>query len=146
MSRDGLHWLPAPAERIMHLRADKTRKDKRGRKHPLGLVTRESAHAPYCFGFAMVLLIARWNRYRIPIAIAVMAPKCKGHQNILFRQMLETVALPSWVPQGIVTADAGCAANKTFKVIEGKGWTYVFAIARSRKCTDGRQVSDLVRH
>jgi hypothetical protein len=51
----------------MHLSADKTRKDKRGRKHPLGLVTRESAHAPYCFGFEMVLLIASWNRYRIPI-------------------------------------------------------------------------------
>ena len=74
-SRDGLHWLPAPADGIMHLSADKTRKDNRGRKHPLGLVTRESAHAPYCFGFAMVLLIASWNRSRIPIAIAVMDPK-----------------------------------------------------------------------
>ena len=146
MSRDVLHWLPAPADGIMHLSADKTRKDKRGRKHPLGLVTRESAHAPYCFGFEMVLLIASWNRYRIPIAIAVMDPKCKGHQNILFRQMLETVELPSWVRQVIVTADAGFATNKTFTVIQGKGWTYVFAIARSRKFSDGRHVSDLVRH
>jgi len=146
MSRDVLHWLPAPADGIMHLSADKTRKDKCGRKHPLGLGTRESAHAPPCFGFAMVLLIASGNRYRMPIAMAVMDPKCKGHQNMLFRHMLETVALPSWVRQVIVTADAGLAANKTFKVIQGKGWTYVIAMARSRKFTDGRYVSDLVRH
>ena len=149
MSRDVLNWLPAPADGVIHLSADKTRKDKRGRKHPLGLVTRESAHSPYHFGFEMVLLIASWNRYRIPIAIATMDPKIKGHQNILFRHMLETVQLPSWVRQVrqvMVTADAGFAANKTFKLIQDKGWTYVFAIARTRKFTNGKYVSDLARH
>ena len=49
MSRDVRNWLPASEDGVMHLRADKTRKDKRGRKHPLGLVTRESAHAPSHF-------------------------------------------------------------------------------------------------
>jgi hypothetical protein len=38
----------------------------------------------------MVVLIASWDRYRIPIDLKVMDPKIKGHQNILFRQMLET--------------------------------------------------------
>lgn len=146
MSRDVLNWLPAPADGVIHLSADKTRKDKRGRKHPLGLVTRESSHSPYNFGFEMVLLIASWNHYRIPIAIAVMDPKVKGHQNILFRQMLETVHLPSWVRQVIVAGDAGFAANETFKLIEQKGWTYVFAMARSRKFTNGKYVSDLMRY
>ena len=146
MSWDVLNWLPAPGDGVIHLSADKTRKDKRGRKHPLGLVTRESAHSPYQFGFEMVLLIASWNQYRIPITIAVMDPKVKGHQNILFRHMLETVSLPSWVRQVIVTGDAGFAANPTFKLIENKGWTYVFAPARSRKFTSGKYVSDLVRH
>ena len=28
MSRDVLNWLPAPADGVIHLRADKTRKDK----------------------------------------------------------------------------------------------------------------------
>lgn len=141
MSRDVLNWLPAPAEGVMHLSADKTRKDKCGRTHPLGLVTREGAHAPYHFGFEMVLLIASWNHYRIPIAIAGMDPKVKGHQNILFRHMLETVYLPSWVHQGIVTGDAGFAANKTFQVIDKKGWTYVFAMARKRKFPNGKYVT-----
>lgn len=146
MSRDVLNWLPAPADGVIHLSADKTRKDKRGRKHPLGLVTRESAHSPYRFGFEMVLLIASWSHYRIPITIAVMDPKVKGHQNILFRDMLDTVHLPSWVRQVMITGDAGFAANETFKLIKKKGWTYVFAMPRSRKFTNGKYVSDLMRY
>jgi len=146
MSRDVLNWLPAPADGVIHLSADKTRKDKCGRKHPLGLVTRESKHCPYHFGFEMVLLIASWDHYRIPIRLAVMDPKVKGHQNILFRQMLETLHLPSWVREVIVSGDAGFAANPTLKRIEHKGWTYVFAMARNRKFTNGKSVSDLMRY
>ena len=146
MSRDVLNWLPAPADGVIHLSADKTRKDKRGRQHPLGLVTRESKHSPYQFGFEMVLLIASWDRYRIPIDLKVMDPKIKGHQNILFRQMLETAHLPSWVREVIVSGDAGFAANPTLKLIEEKGWTYVFAMARNRKLTNDKYVSDLMRH
>ena len=146
MSRDVLNWLPAPADGVIHLSVDKTRKDKRGRKHPLGLVNRDSKSSPYHFGFEMVLLIASWDRYRIPICLAVMDPKVKGHQNILFRQMLETVHLPSWVRQVIVSGDAGFAANPTLKLIVKKGWTYVFAMARNRKFTNDKYVSDLMRY
>ena len=103
MSRDVLGWLPAPADGVIHLSADKTRKDKRGRKHPLGLVNRDSAHSPYHFGFEMVLLIASWDHFRIPIRLAVMDPKIKRHQNILLRHMLETVELPSWV-RGVIVS------------------------------------------
>ena len=123
MSRDVLNWLPPPADGVIHLSADKTRKDKRGRKHPLGLVTRDRAHSPYHFGFEMVLLIASWDHYRIPIRMAVMDPQVKGHPNILFRHMLETVELPSWVRHVIVLGDAGFAANPTLKLIGHKGWT-----------------------
>jgi Transposase DDE domain len=146
MSRDVLNWLPAPEDGVIHLSADKTRKDKCGRKHPLGLVNRDSAHSPYHFGFEMVLLIASWHRYRIPIRLAVMDPKVKGHQNILFRHVLETVDLPSWVRKVIVSGDAGFAANPTLKLIGEKGWTYVFAMARNRKFTNDKYVSDLMRH
>ena len=86
-------------------------------------MTRDRAHSPYHFGFEMVLLIASWDHYRIPIRIAVMDPQVKGHQNILFRHLLETVELPSWVRQVIVLGDAGFAANPTLKLIVHKGWT-----------------------
>ena len=124
MSRDVLNWLPAPADGVIHLSADKTRKDKRSRKHPLGLVNRDSKHSPYHFGLEMVLLIASWAPFRIPIRLAVIAPQIKGHQNILFRQMLETVALPSWVREVMVSGDAAFAANPTLKLIDKQGWTY----------------------
>jgi hypothetical protein len=120
MSRDVLNGLPAPADGVIRLSADTTRKDKRGRKHPVGLVRRERAHAPSAFGFEMVLLIASWHHYRIPLRMAVMDPQVKGHQHILFRHLLEMVPLPSWVRQVIVTGDAGFAANPTFKLIEKK--------------------------
>jgi len=32
------------------------------------------------------------------------------------------------------------------KLIEKKGWTYVFAMARNRKYTNGKYVSDLMRY
>jgi hypothetical protein len=131
---------------MIHLSAAKTHKDKGGRKHPLGLVTRESQHSPYHVGFAMVLLIASWDCFRIPIRLAVMDPKIKGHQNILFRQMLETIHLPSWVRRVMVLGDAWVAAHPTLKLIVKKGWTYVFAMARNRKLTNGKYVSDLMRH
>jgi hypothetical protein len=93
----------------------------------------------------MVLLIASWARDRIPSDLKVMAPKIKGHQNIVFRQMLETGHLPSWVRRVIVSGDAGFAANPTLKLIEKKGWTSVFAMARNRKFMSGKSVSDLMR-
>ena len=75
-----------------------------------------------------------------------MAPQIKGHQNILFRQMLETVALPSWVREVMVSGDAAFAANPTLQLIDKQGWTYVFAMARNRKFTNGKYVSDLMRY
>ena len=138
MGRDVLNWLPAPPDGVIHLSADKTRKDKRARQHPWGLVTRDSKHSPSHFGFEMVLLIASWDHFRIPIRLAVMDPKIKGHQNSLFRHMLEAVELPSWVGEVIVAGDAGFAAHPTLKLIEKKGWTYVFAMARNRKLTNGK--------
>jgi hypothetical protein len=75
-----------------------------------------------------------------------MNPKIKGHQNILFRHMLETVHLPSWVRPVIVSGAAGFAANPTLNLIEKKGWTYGFAMARNRKFTSGKYVSNLMRY
>ncbi|PON10990.1 hypothetical protein C2W62_47165, partial [Candidatus Entotheonella serta] len=116
------------------------------RKHPLALVNRDSKHSPYHFGFEMVLLIASWEPFRIPIRLAVMPPQIKGYQNILFRQMLETVDLPSWVREVMVLGEAGFAANPTLKLIDKQGWTYVFAMARNREFTNGKYVSDLMRY
>jgi Transposase DDE domain len=141
-----LRTLPPPADGILYLIGESTLKDKRGRKHPLGHTTRHSEHDPYTFGFEMVLLIASWDRFRVPIALAPIDPKCRGHQNTLFRQMLQDFVPPSWTHHVVVIADAGFAANATRRLITNQNYGYVFAMPRTRKFTNGKHLRDLVQH
>jgi hypothetical protein len=141
-----LAWLPAPADRVVYLIGDTTLKSKRGKKHPLGRKARTNDYAGYTFGFEMVIIIASWGRYRIPAGIGLIDPKRKGHQNILFRQMIKDFVVPKWASKVIVEADGGFAANETFGVIEQKRYRYVFAVSRTRKFSDGKHLGDLVRY
>lgn len=146
MSAQVLAELPPPPDGVLHLVGDATLKGKRGEKHPLGRKCRLNEYARYCYGFELVLLIASWGRFRVPVAVSVIDPRRKGQQNILFRRMLRQFVPPAWAKQVIVEADAGFAATKTFRVLERKGYGYVFAVARTRKFTDGRHLRDLAQH
>ena len=128
-----LRALPPPADGILYLIGDSTLKEKRGRKHPLGHTIRHGEHAPYAFGFEIVLLIASWGQVRVPIALGLIDPTCRGHQNILFRQMLQDFVPPTWVQHVVVVADAGFAANETLRLIAKQHYSYVFAMPRTRK-------------
>jgi hypothetical protein len=141
-----LRSLPPAADGKLFLIGDTTHKPKRGQKHPLGHVTRQNASSPYTFGFDRVVVVASWERFRIPVAIAPIDPERKGHQNILFRQMLKDFEPPSWVREVVVVADAGYPANATLQLIEELEWTYVVAMPRTRKFTNGKYVRDLVQH
>lgn len=146
MSLDVLRTLPPPRNGVLHLVGDTTLKAKRGEQHPMGRVARINEHAQYCFGFGVVLLIASWERFRVPVGVAVIDPQQQGHQNKLFRQMLQNFVSPGWVRQVIVEADAGYAATETLKLIEQLGCGYVFAVARTRKFANGKYLKDLVQH
>jgi hypothetical protein len=88
MAAQVLRSLPPAADGKLYLIGDTTHKPKRGRQHPFGLVTRQSESSPYTFGFNMVVLVASWDRFRIPIAMATIDPKRKGHQNILYQFLI----------------------------------------------------------
>jgi hypothetical protein len=92
----------------------------------------------------VVVLIARWNQFQFPIAMATIDPKCKGHQNILFRQMLKDLEPPSWTREIVVLADADYLANPTLILIKELGGTYVFAMPRMRTFTNDKYVRDRV--
>ena len=92
-----LRSLPPAADGKLYLIGDTTHKPKRGRKHPLGHVTRQSESASYTFGFDMVVLVASWDGFRIPIAIATIDPERKGHQNIPHSTELCGGASPTFV-------------------------------------------------
>ena len=146
MATATLRSLPPPADGVLYLMGDSTLKPKRGRKHPVSHFTRHGEHEPYLFGFELVLLIAHWEHVRVPIALGLIDPKVRGHQNRLFRQMLRDFVPPAWVRQIIVVADAGYAANETLRLIAEKHYAYVFAMPRTRKCTNGKYLRDLVQH
>lgn len=146
ISSDVLGHLPPPKDGVIHLIEDSTLKGKRGSKHPFGHKTRLNEYAHYTFGFEMVLLIASWDHYRVPVAISIIDPRRKGQQNILFRRMLREFVLPPWAREVVVEADAGFAANKTIRLIERKGYYYVFAMPRTRVFTDGRHLKEFVKH
>ena len=141
-----LGCLPPPEDGILHLIGDSTLKGKRGEKHPLGHKTRMNAYSHYYYGFEMVLLIASWDHYRVPVAIQAMDPHRKGQQNIIFRRMLREFAVPGWAKEVVVEADAGFAANKTIRLIQKKGYSFVFAVTRTRTFADGKHLNDLVYH
>ena len=146
MATATLRSLPPPADGVLYLIGDSTLKPKRGRKHPVGHITRHSEHDPYLFGFELVLLIASWDRVRVPMALGLIDPKIRGHQNILFRQMLKDFVPPTWAQHIVVVADAGYAANETLRLIAEQHYAYVFAMPRTRKFTNGKHLRDLVQH
>jgi Transposase DDE domain len=146
MATATLRSLPPPADGVLYLIGDSTLKPKRGRKHPVGHVTRHSEHDPYLFGFELVLLIVSWDHVHVPIGLGLIDPKIRGHQNIVFRQMLRDFVPPAWVRQLVVVADAGYAANETLRLIAEKHYAYVFAMPRTRKFTNGKHLRDLVQH
>ena len=146
MAPTTLRTLPPPADGVLYLIGDSTLQAKRGRQHPLGHTKRQSEYGPYMFGCEMVLLIASWEHVRVPIAVALIDPQCRWHQNTLCRHMLQDVVPLSWVRQVMVIADAGCAANATMRLIAEKQYDYVLALPRTRKFTNGKHLRDMVQH
>jgi Transposase DDE domain len=146
MAAATLRSLPPPADGVLYLLGDRTLQEKRGRKHPLSHTTRQSESAPYTFGFGVVLLVASWDRLRIPVALGLIDPKIRGHQNSLFREMLKAFVPPAWTRKIVVVADAGFAAHAPMRFITEKHYGYVFAMPRTRKFTNGNHLRDLVQH
>ena len=81
MAKKMMRALPPPADGKLYLMVDTTDKPKRGKKHPLGHVTRQSQSSPHVFGFSMGVWVASWDGFRMPIAMATIDPERKGPQN-----------------------------------------------------------------
>lgn len=134
--------LPPPQDRTLYLIGDKTTKEKTGKKMPLAHKTPMNEFAPYVCGLDLVLLIAHWGRFRISIACELVDPDIKGHQNLLFRQMLCRFQAPAWCRQIVVIADAGFASKENLRLVQELAWHYVFALPRTRKLEDGTHLKD----
>jgi Transposase DDE domain len=152
-----LHWLviqclsafPPPPDRVLFLVVDSTLKGKRTKKNPLVKKGRLNEHAPFTWGLHVVLLIAQWGVYRIPLDFRLVKPKKhKGYRSetALFRDMLKGLVLPAWYERVIVVADAAYASRKNLKAIQARGWFFVIAFPRTWKLANGQYLRDIVTH
>jgi hypothetical protein len=141
--------FPPPCDGVLFLVVDSTLKGKRAKKNPLAKKGRLNEYAPYTFGLHMVLLIAQWDVYRIPVAFRLVKPKgSKGYrsENALFREMLEEIVLSPWCKMVIVVADAAYASRANLTAIQARGWFFVIAFPRTWKLANGQHLRDIVTH
>jgi hypothetical protein len=144
-----LSAFPPPCDGVLYLVADSTLKGKRTQKNPWAKSWRLNEYRPYTFGLHVVVLLAQWDVYRIPLAFRLVRRKgSKGYQSeqVLFRQMLGEVVLPSWCSKVIVVADAAYASRQNLQAIQARHWWFVIAFPRTWKFTNGHSLRDLVAH
>jgi hypothetical protein len=134
---------------VLYLVVDSTLKGKRGKKNPLVKKGRLNEYAPFTFGLHVVLLIAQWDVYRIPLAFRLVTPKgSAGYQseNALFREMLQEVILPAWCKKVVVVADAAYPSRANLQAIQARHWFFVIAFPRTWKLANGQHLRDIVTH
>lgn len=105
--------------------------------------------APFTWGLHLVLLIAQWGVYRIPLDFRLVKPKThKDYRSEprVVRDMLEALVLPAWCKCVIVVADAAYASRKNLKAIQARGWFFVIAFPRTWKLANGHYLRDSVTH
>jgi hypothetical protein len=128
---------------------DSTLKGKRSKQNPLAKKGRLNEYAPFTFGLHVVILIAQWEGYRIPLAFRLVKAKgCPGYQseNALFREMLGAVILPAWGKQVVVIADAAYPSRTNLQARQARGWYFVIAFPRTWKLANGQFLRDIVTH
>lgn len=105
---DVLSWLvtqalaafPPPGDGVLYLVVDSTLKGKRSKKNPLVKKGRLNTYDPFTCGLHMVLLIAQWDVYRIPLDFRLVKPKTSKNYRSepqLVREMLNDLVLPPLV-------------------------------------------------
>jgi hypothetical protein len=144
-----LSAFPPPRDGILYLVADSTLKGKRTQKNPWAKAWRLNEYRPFTFGLHVVVLLAQWDVYRIPLAFRLVRRKgSKGYQseNALFRQMLQELVLPPWCTKVIVVADAAYASHENLQAIQARHWWFVIAFPRTWKFADGHSLRDLAAH
>jgi hypothetical protein len=146
---EALAAFPPPKDGILYLVVDSTLKSKRGKKNPLAKKGRLNEYAPFTFGLPVVIVIAQWDVYRIPLAFRLVKPKeSQDYQseNALVREMLAEVILPAWCKKVVVVADAAYPSRANLQAIQARGWFFVLAFPRTWKLANGQHLRDLVTH
>jgi hypothetical protein len=153
----GLEWLvnealaafPPPKDGVLYLVVDSTLKGKRSKQNPLAKKGRLNEYAPFTFGLHVVMLMAHWDVYRMPLAFRLVKPKGSNEyqsENALVREMLGEVVLPAWCKTGGGVADAAYPSRANLQAIQARGWFFVIAFPRTWKLANGQYLRAIVTH
>jgi hypothetical protein len=102
---------------------------------------RLNEYAPFTFGLPVVIVIAQWEVYRIPLAFRLVKPQARKEyhsENALVREMRAEVVLPAWGQKVGVVADAAYPARATRQAIQARGGFFVIAFPRTWKLATGQ--------
>ena len=91
----------------------------------------------------------QWDRFRIPVDVALVRPKtASAYQppNALFRQTVQAFVVPRWAHTLIVVADAGFAAKDTLQHIQQRGFFFGLSLPRTWKFADNHSVKNWVTY
>jgi hypothetical protein len=144
-----LQAFPPPETGYRPRVGDRTLKGTRGPNHPVARKTRLSQHHPDVFGCRIVLLMAQWDTYRIPVDCALVRrtdDPAYQTEHALFRQMLQAFRRPAWCQELVVTADAAYASRAHVELIHTQGYGSVMALPRTWKFAHGKALKALVTH
>jgi hypothetical protein len=146
---EALAAFPPPKDGVLYLVVDSTLKGKRGKKNPLAKKGRLNEYAPFTFGLHVVIVIAQWDVYRIPLAFRLVKPKdhpAYQSENALVREMFAHLLLPAWCKQVVVVADAAYPSRANLQAIQARGWFFVIAFPRTWKLANGQHLRDVITH
>jgi hypothetical protein len=146
---EALAAFPPPKDGVLYLVVDSTLKSKRGKKNPWAKKGRLNEYAPFTFGLHVVIVIAQWDVYRIPLAFRLVKPKASPDyqsENALVRAMFAELILPAWCKQVVVVADAAYPSRANLRAIQAHGWFFVLAFPRTWKLGNGQYLRDIVTH
>ena len=117
---------------------------------------RISQHHPWFLGVRVVLVMAAWDGYRVPVSFRIILPKRHAayrSENALFREMVEAFVPPSWAKLVIVGGDAAYGSQANMRMVQerdkadtARRWGFVFAIARPWKTAEEKTIKNLVTH
>jgi Transposase DDE domain len=146
---EALAAFPPPKDGVLYLVIDSTLKGKRSKQNPLAKKGRLNEYAPFTFGLQVVLVIAQWDVYRVPLAVRLIRPKASPDyqsEQVLVREMFSHIILPAWCKQVGVVADAAYPSRANLQAIQARGWFFVIAFPRTWKLANGQHLRDLVTH
>jgi hypothetical protein len=156
LAQDLLATLPPPPNGVLYLFGDGSHAATRGTKNPVGQQGRRSQQHPGFFGLRFVLLMAAWDRDRLPVGCRILLPKRHAayrREHVVFREMVEAFVPPQWAQRVMVGGDAASGSKANLRMVpdrdkadSARRWGFVLALARTWQTGEATSIKQLVPH